>query len=309
VDRLESLQLYIRIVELGSFTRASSELDVPRATATHAIKALETRLGTCLLERTTRQVRATPAGLTYYESCVRLLADLAAAESALSGVKGVLSGTVRVDVQDGHTSRVVLPRIDEFRQRNPHVSLTVSSGHRMADLVREGADCILRSGVLQDAALETRQIAPIPQLLCASPAYLRQRGVPLQPSDLVGHEFVSTFARNREGDVALLVDGERQNYRLNSAVCAPDVESQIACAVRGCGLIQMPRFQVERELREGQLVEVLPTWPSPALTVSVLYPALRRLTPAAHAFVDWVTDLYLHRFGASLRGSNGSWVR
>src|SRR5690606_16678025 len=137
MDRFDSLQLFTRIVELGSFSRAAAALDIPRATATHAIKELEGRLGTRLLDRTTRHVRPTPDGQAFYERCVHVLSELDDAESSLRHLAANPRGVLRVDLHGTHATQVILPRIDEFRARYPGLDLVVSGGDRLVDLVRE----------------------------------------------------------------------------------------------------------------------------------------------------------------------------
>src|SRR5471032_1243656 len=150
MDRFDTLQLFVRIVEQGSFTKGASMGDIPRATATYAIKALEARLGTRLLERTTRHVRPTLDGQAFYERCVRILSEIDDAESSFSHQTSNPRGVLRLDLHGTHATRIVLPRIDEFRARYPGIELVVSSGDRLVDLVREGVDCVIRGGRPRD---------------------------------------------------------------------------------------------------------------------------------------------------------------
>jgi DNA-binding transcriptional LysR family regulator len=152
MDRFDTLQLFVRIVEQGSFTKGASMVDIPRATATYAIKALEARLGTRLLERTTRHVRPTLDGQAFYERCVRILSEVDDAESSSSHQTSNPRGVLRLDLRGTHATRIVLPRIDEFRARYPGIELVVSSGDRLVDLVREGVDCVVRGGRPRDSS-------------------------------------------------------------------------------------------------------------------------------------------------------------
>lgn len=299
MDRLATLQLFTRIVEVGSFARAADQLEIPRATATHAIQALETRLGARLLERTTRQVRTTLDGQAYYERCVRVLADLDDAESALSQVAVSPSGTLRVDLHGTHATHIVLPRIDAFRARFPRIELVVSSGDRLVDLVREGVDCVVRAGEPRDSTLVARRLAAMPQVICASPAYVAERGLPSHPDELSAHRAVRFFASAGGIDYPfeLLVDGRVRRYALGGWLSVNDAECYVAGALRGCGLIQLPRFHVEDALADGRLVEILPGFESPALRMSAMYPSQRQLSPRVRVFVDWLAQLYAERFG------------
>ncbi len=299
MDRLDTLQLFTRIVETGSFSRAADMLDIPRATATHAIKQLEARLGTRLLERTTRQVRPTLDGQAYYERCVQVLNELEDAEASLRHVASNPRGVLRVDMHGTHATRIVLPKINDFRSRFPGIDLVVSSGDRLVDLVREGVDCVIRGGHPRDSTLVARRLAMMPQLICASPAYLAQFGTPRHPDELSSHQAVRFFSSS--GNIAypleLVVDGESRAYELEGWLAVNDAENYVVGALRGCGLIQVPRYHVEDELRDGRLVEVLADWPSVEMPVSALYPYRRHLSPRVRVFVEWLGELYRNKFG------------
>lgn len=299
MDRLDALQLFLRIVETGSFSRAADMLDIPRASATHAIKTLEARLGARLLERNTRHVRPTPDGQAFYERCVHVLSELDDAEAALRPVASNPRGVLRVDMHGTHATSIVLPRINEFRRRYPDVDLMVGSGDRLVDLVREGVDCVVRAGDLRDSTLVARRLAAMPQVICASPAYLAQFGTPQHPEALASHQAVRFFASDGGVDYpfALIVDGQVREFDVRGWLSVNDAESYVVGALRGCGLIQLPRFHVEDALQDGRLVEVLGEWASPTLSLSVLYTHRRQRSPRLRVFVDWLAEIYEQKFG------------
>ncbi len=300
MDRLDTLQLFTRIVEQNSFSRAADLLGIPRATATHAIKALETRLGTRLLERTTRHVRPTLDGQAYYERCVQVLSDLDDAEAVFRQGASSPHGVLRVDMSGTHATRVVLPRIGEFHALYPDVELVLSSGDRLVDLVREGVDCVIRAGAPRDQSLVARRLALMPQAIVASPDYLAAHGTPRHPDQLAAHQVVGFFASSGALDypLELEVDGAARRFDLPGWLSVNDAENYVLGALRGCGLIQVPRFHIEQELAEGRLVEVLGAWRSPDFPLSALYPYRRQLSPRLRVFVDWIAGLYRERFGA-----------
>jgi DNA-binding transcriptional LysR family regulator len=308
MDRFDTLQLFTRIVELNSFSRAADLLAIPRATATRAIKALEARLGTRLIERSTRHVRPTMDGQAFYERCVHVLSELDDAESALRHVAANPRGVLRVDMNGAHATRVVLPRIDEFHRRYPDIEVVISSGDRLVDLVREGVDCVIRGGAPRDSTLVARRLALMPQVVCASPDYLARFGAPKRPAELGAHQAVKFFASSGgvEYPFALVVDGEVREYEVGGWLSVNDSENYVAGALRGGGLIQLPRFHVEDELRDGRLVEVLAGWASPALPLSALYPYRRQLSPRVRIFVDWIVQLYEGKFGPAPSRAGGA---
>jgi DNA-binding transcriptional LysR family regulator len=275
-------------------------LDIPRPTATNAIKDLETRLGVRLLERTTRQVHATLDGAAYYERCVHVLSELDDAEASLRHVAANPRGTLRVDMSGTHAMKIVLPNINDFRGRYPNIDLVVSSGDRLVDLIREGVDCVIRAGNLRDSNLIARKLAVMPQVLCASPEYLDQFGTPQHPDDLVRHQMVKFFASSGGIDypLTLIVDGIPRDFSLEGWISVNDAENYVLCALRGCGIVQLPRFHVEEDLKAGRLVELLPEWQSPDMQLSALYPYRRQLSPRVRVFVDWLSKLYANRFAS-----------
>ncbi|MFS2155750.1 LysR family transcriptional regulator [Pseudomonas sp. Pseusp122] len=299
MDRFDSLQLFTRIVELSSFSRAAAMLGIPRATATHAIKELEARLGIRLLDRTTRHVRPTLDGQAFYERCVFVLSELDDAESSLRLVASNPRGMLRVDMHGTHANRIVLPRINEFRQRYPGIDLTVSGGDRLVDLVREGVDCAIRAGTPRDSSLVARPLAVMPQIICASPDYLSRFGTPQTPEELPSHQAVRFFSSSGAVDYPfeLLINGQIREFALEGWMSVNDAESYVVCALRGCGLIQVPRFHIEEELRAGLLIEVLSDWTSPGLSLSAIYPHQRHLSPRVRVFIDWLSEVYKDRFG------------
>lgn len=299
MDRFDALQLFLRIVELRSFTAAANALDIPRATATHAIKELEGRLGVRLLERTTRQVRPTLDGQAFYERGKRVMAELEDAESSLSSQLSNPRGTLRLDLHGTHAAMIILPRIGEFHARYPHISLSISSGDRLVDLVGEGIDCVVRAGVPRESSLVARRLADLPEVVCASPDYLARHGTPRHPEDIGKHQGVGFFAANHDYryPFTLRVDGEVAAFHPRGWISVSDAECYTQAGLAGCGLIQVPRFRIEDHLRAGRLVPVLEDWPCPTLPVSVLYPSQRNLAPRVRVFVDWVVALYAERFG------------
>jgi len=299
MDRFDALRLFSRIVELGSFTEAAQDLDIPRATATHAIKELETRLSARLLERTTRKVRPTLDGQAFYERTRRVLEELEDAESSLSTHVANPRGTLRVDLHGSHATNIILPRIGEFRERYPMVDLVVSSGDRLVDLVGEGIDCVVRAGQPRDSSLVARRLANMPEVICASPQYLERHGAPQHPAELEQHQAVGFFSRGNDSryPFMVLVDGQPTAFKASGWMSVSDAECYVGAALAGCGLIQLPRFHVDADLAAGRLVQVLPQWRCPDLPVSAMYPFHRQLAPRVRVFIDWLAALYQQRFG------------
>lgn len=293
MDRFQSMQLFTRIVELGSFTRAAEDLQLPRASVTLAVQDLEKRLGTRLLQRTTRHVSTTPDGQAYYERCQRLLADLEEAESAFGSAQLKPRGKLRVDLQGTLARHFVLPRIGEFCERYPDVELEIGLGDRLVDLVREGVDCVLRGGELRDSTMVARRVALLQQVTCASREYLRRHGTPTTVDALRGHQAVN-FLSQRTGKPLpfdFLVDGVARSVQLKGPVAVSDADAYHACCAAHLGLIQVPRYHIAPRLADGSLCEVLADCRPAPMPVSVLYPHSRQLSPRVRVFVDWLAQV------------------
>src|SRR3984957_14485659 len=257
MDRLEVMRLYTRIVDRGSFTLAAQDLEVPRSTATQVIKELETRLGVRLLQRTTRSVRSTLDGEAYYQRCVAILGEIEDAESAFRDANP--RGLLRVDVHGTLARHFVLPALPAFLAEYPDLQLQMSEGDRLVDLVREGIDCVLRVGDLQDGAMIGRRVAMLAEVTCASPAYLARHGMPATLAELEGHVAVA-FMSSATGAALPLeftVEGALRNQRLPATVTVAAAESYVAAARLGLGFIQVPHYHVAADLAARTLIEIL----------------------------------------------------
>ena len=297
MDRLDSMRLYARIVELGSFTAAANDLDLPRATVTNAIKQLEARLGAQLLQRTTRSQRVTRDGQTYYAHCVRLLADLDEVESGFRDAALKPQGRLRIDMPATVGRALVIPALPEFCARFPSIELVIGSSDRMVDLLREGVDCVLRVGELPESNgnLAGRRITTLAQATAASAGYLRRHGKPATLADLQhGHlavNWASPTTRRPEPSLEFIANRRRRTVNLPGRVTVNGVDAYLACCEAGLGIAQFPRYRIADLLAAGSLREVLPDLPPPSLPVHVLYAPQRQLPARLRVFVDWLVEL------------------
>jgi DNA-binding transcriptional LysR family regulator len=292
MDRLDAMRLFTRIVERHSFTLAAQDLGLPRSTATASIRELEAQLGVRLLQRTTRHVAATAEGDTYYLRCLSILADVEDAESAIGGAAP--RGALRVDVHGSVLRHFLAPKLPSFLERYPDIQLHLGEGDRLVDLVREGVDCVLRSGTLRDSSMIVRPIASMDEVTVASPAYLRVHGTPRSLSELAGHRMVG-FVSSTTGQVLpleLIVKGKREEVMLPTSVTVNGGETSLALARAGLGLVQAPRYSVEADLHARRLVEVLPKFPPSPTPLSVLFPQARGLSSRVRVFIDWLVSLF-----------------
>ncbi len=193
MDRLQAMQVFVQVVDTGSFTRAAEVLRLPKASVTTLVQGLEAHLRVKLLNRTTRRVSVTADGAAYYERCVRILAEVEETESALSRTRTAPHGRLRVDVPSSFGRRLLVPSLPEFFERYPEIRLEVGCTDRPVDLLEEGVDCVVRGGEQADSSLVARRVATYPFVTCATPAYLAQFGVPSHPRDLERHRCIRYF--------------------------------------------------------------------------------------------------------------------
>jgi DNA-binding transcriptional LysR family regulator len=209
-----------------------------------------------------------------------------------------------VDVHGTLARHFVMPRLADFLAEYPGIELYMSEGDRLADLIREGIDCVLRVGDLKDSDMIGRRVAMLDEITCAGPAYIDRFGQPSSIDALDDHIMVG-FHSSATGKLLPLefaVDGALREVTLRAAVSVNGAETLVAAARLGLGLIQVPRYHVDDDLRRGTLVAVLPEFPPSPTPVSLLYPRNRQLSPRVRVFIDWL----IRAFDAARGGSQGN---
>ncbi|HEY1997086.1 LysR family transcriptional regulator [Paraburkholderia sp.] len=294
MDRLQAMQVFTRVVDTNSFTRAAETLDLPRASVTTIIQNLESFLGTRLMHRTTRRLSLTPDGAAYYERCVRILADVEETEASFQSGNKKPHGKLRIDMPGSIGRLLVIPSLCEFHTRYPDIDLQLGLTDRPVDLLQEGVDCVVRVGALQDSSLVARRIGIFEGVSCAAPNYLQKFGMPHTLADLDAHRAVNYFS-SRTGrviDWSFLVDNKEVEVKMKGTVSVNDADAYVTCGLEGFGLIQPPQFMVLPHLQSGQLVEVLPDLRPLPMPISAVYPHSRHLSPKVRVFVDWIAEIF-----------------
>lgn len=286
------MRLLVRVIERRSFSAAAADRRIPRSTATEAIRRLENDLAVRLLERTTRHVAPTPDGEIYYRRCLSILAEIDEAEAALRGASP--EGALRIDAPGSLTRAVILPRLPEFLDAHPGLSLQIGQGERLVDLVREGVDCVIRVGQPDDSAMIMRRLGTLPEITCASPAYLDRHGTPRDPRDLDGHQMIG-FLSSRTGRPMPLEFATPRGVievPLPARVSVNEADTAHALARLGYGLIQAPGYRFAEDLASGALVEVMEDFLPLPMPVAAFTPQNRQLSPRVRVFLDWVTQVF-----------------
>ncbi len=263
------MQAFSRVAELGSFTRAATELGLSRAMVSTHVRRLEQRFGLKLLNRTTRKVAVTPAGVDYLGHCRRVFAELAAAEETLRRGKEQPTGRLRVDVPGSFGRHILLPALPDFLARYPGIDLELRFNERVVDIVREGVDLAVRGGTVTDPNLVALPISGSRWIFCASPAYIERHGRPYRIADLADHILVgSTPVDSAKPRPWLFADGTAPT-ELRFRMTVNEGEAVMLAGVNGAGIIQTMDLLAARALMDGHLVVVLPehTVPGPPLSI------------------------------------------
>ena len=293
MDRFDTMLAFTRVVELNSFTKASASLNLPKATVSSQVLALEKRLRVKLLHRTTRHVSVTTDGAAYYERAIRLLNELDETEASVSNATTAPKGRLRVDVPGSVGRRILIPALNTFFARYPEIELEMGCTDRPVDLLHEGIDCVIRGGAVLDESLVARRLGDMPLFNYASPAYIAKHGMPASIADLDRHTMIHMFSAKtgKIFEFDFLVDGVRTSILGRQRVSFNDLEACVAAALAGLGIVQLPSFMAAEEVAQGKLTILLPETEVEAVPIHILYLQNRHLSTKVRAFVEWVAEL------------------
>lgn len=290
MDRFTSMQVYTSVVELGSFTAAANVFRMSPGMVTKHINAIEKRLDATLIKRTTRRLQVTEVGKAYYESCKEILKKVEDAEAGTAILSGKPKGLLKVTASLWFGSITLTPIICDYLNQFPDVSVELSLSDRFVDIIDEHFDVAIRIGELSDSSLIARKLATVELSICASPAYLNKHGTPTKPEDLKKHECLGfTNWRSQSGwkvvEKALTNQGmSRSRFDSNNG------QALRQAALKGIGIILMPKVLLAPDIQAGRLVEVLKEFTPPSRPVNAVYPKERQTTPKLASFVDYLAE-------------------
>lgn len=293
MDRLTVMQVFVRAADTGSFSAAAQSLDMSPQMIGKYIASLEERLGTRLLQRTTRRQSLTEAGRLFYAQAKHILEEVETADADVLALGVKPRGTLRVTAPATLGSHRIVPALCHYMYENPEVSIDLTLNDRIVDLVEEGYDAAVRIGALADSSLIARSLAPYELIACASPDYLAKHGAPAVPADLAKHDCLRYASKSQApGDTWRFTrDGKEQVLEMSGRVRINDARALVSAAIAGCGIMLGAKVALEREIEAGRLVRVLPDYNGPSRAVTLLYPAQRRPSPKLRSFVEWITQL------------------
>lgn len=294
MDHFQAVRAFARVVETGSFTRAAESLQIPPATLSKAVQALERKLGVRLLERTTRRVNVTADGKAYHQRARQLLDELDELETTLGRGQANPRGRLRVDCGGSVASGILLPALPAFRRQYPDIEVELGVTDRTVDLVEENIDCAIRSSA-QDPSLIARRLGALAWTLCATPDYLARRGTPRHPQQIIddAHDVIG-YIGSRANLLPLRFARNGTQFELEppSAVRVNESNAHLAAALTGLGLVQTLDFMARPAVAQGLLVPLLEEWQPAPMTMYAVYPPSKQLNARVRVFLSWVGELF-----------------
>jgi DNA-binding transcriptional LysR family regulator len=288
MNRLDAMSIFIAVADAGSLTAAARRLGMPLATVSRKLAELESHLNTRLLHRTTRQLSLTEAGSSYEAACRRILEDIGEAERAATGENAAPKGELVVTAPVVFGRLHVVPVIAEFLAHYPEINISLMLTDRVVHLMEEHGDVALRIGDLPDSSLMATQVGKVRRVVCASPSYLSNRGIPTTPDDLVSHDCI-TFEVLESKRAWVFGSGRAQvSVPVRARLAVNTAEAAIAASALGVGLIRVLSYQVEDAVRGDALRVVLESFESEPLPVSLVHKGQTPLPLKLRAFLDFV---------------------
>lgn len=295
MDRLACMQVFVRVVEHGSFRKAADRLGISRASATAAVARLEKQLGVRLLNRTTRRLSLTDEGQSYYCNCLRILGDIAEAEDVLSGVRLLPRGRLRISIPQSFVDGMFYPALTDFMQRYPLLEVEIVLGDRAVNLVEEGVDCAIRGvEIPTDSGLVARKLSSIRWLTCASAAYFNAHGMPQDIANLSAHNCIRFISPStgRPRDWMFRDQGTTVPVVPSGNLRVTSFSASMQLAQAGAGIVQIPDALGYSAVLEGKLVPCLVHQVAGAPPLTLVFPGNRYLTAKVRVFSDFFAERF-----------------
>ena len=290
---LDNIAVFVRVVELENLSAAGRDMRISPAVASNRIKELEKYLGVRLFNRTTRQLTPTEHGRAFYEGARKILEAVTEAEAAVSAISGKPRGTIRVTAPLGMGRRLIASGIPEFRDRYPDIEVRLRLSDHEVDIMKEGIDVAFKLGRLEDSSLKMRGVMECERVLVAAPSYLKARGEPTTPDQLVsdGHDcLMLRYPGVREHYWALTTPDGPRRVDVRGPYDSDDGDVLTGWALAGHGIVNKPRFEVEPFIRDWRLKVILPDNPPPTVQLAAVYPHRKFQDPKVRLLLDFMAE-------------------
>lgn len=289
MDRIQAIQLFIRVVDLGSFSKAAADVGIGQPSATKLVAQLEKQLGSRLLHRSTHGVTPTEIGALYYEKCKLIAHHIEEAETVAALLQSQVQGGLRISTSVAFGRRVLVPLVMRFMKLHPQLQIELNFEDRYVDLVEQGIDVAIRMGPLADSTLGARYLGGNPWVLVASPEYLEKRGEPSVPADLAAHE--ALIYSTVQGDARWHftgTDGLTLPVPVKGPLRSNNLSALLAAARGGMGVAALPRYVAHKSIRSGVLMPLLTDWTLPQQEIHAVYPSPQLVPTKVSGFVAWL---------------------
>ena len=287
MDRIDSMRLFVRVAELGSFSAVAQQMNVERSVVTRKIAALEAHLGAKLLARSTRRLSLTSAGAPYLEKCREILSLVESAEADLTDNRQAPRGHIRITLPFSFGIHQLMPMFGDFMTSNPEISIELEFNDRRANLIEGGFDLAIRITGRLGPGDVARKIGSSQGVVVAAPDYLKQHGRPKHPGELINHECFGYLLATRSS-WAFVIDGETQWFPISGRLEANSGDALLVTTIRGLGISYAPTFVVEKAVRERQLEILLPEFLAPEMGIYAVFPSNRYVPHRVRSLVDYL---------------------
>lgn len=288
MDRIQGIRLFIRVVDLGSFSKAAANMGVGQPAATKLVSQLEASMGARLLHRSTHGVTPTEVGLLYYEKCKLIVHYVDEADSVAALMRSQIQGALRVNTSVAFGRQVLAPMVMKFMRLNPALEIDLSFDDPYLNLVEQGIDIAVRMGRLADSTLGARYLGTNPWVTVASPDYLQTRGTPGRPTELAGHD--ALVYSSVQGDARWHFSGQGgvSTIPVKGRFRSNNLSTLLAATREGMGVAILPRYVADEALRSGELICLLEQWTLPAQEIHAVFPSPRLVPAKVTEFVAWL---------------------
>ena len=274
MDRVTGIELFIRVVETGSFSKAAREVGITQPTATKAVAAIEQRLGTRLLHRSTRGLTLTEVGALYYEKCKLIAREIDEADNMATLLQSKVGGMLRISTSVAFGRRVMVPLVLRYMALHPEITIDLSVDDRYVNLVEQGVDLAIRMGPMADSSLGARYLGTNPWLMVATPSYLARRGTPGSAVDLAQHDCVIYSSVQGDDRWSLkTAAGERLSVQVKGSLRSNNLSAVLAAARAGMGLAVLPWYVARESLADGTVQQVLADYGLPEQEIHAVFPS------------------------------------